>query len=120
MLFRSESRELTFNSDVTEIAALERVLDRLAGEVCAGLVAEGLAGRTVTMKLRLAPFRTFTRSRTLSAPTDRAEVVARIGRELLHAFAPEDPVRLIGIGVSSLQPAASADAGIQAALPLGI
>lgn len=119
---KSESREVTFNSDVTDSGELERALHRLAGEVAGGLATKGLAGRTVTLKLRLAPFRTFTRSRTLLNPTNRPEIVARVGCELLHAFAPAAPVRLIGIGLSSLSPVGDDGSapGEQVALPLSV
>ena len=54
------------------------------------------------MKIRLRPFRTFTRSRTLPSPTRDPEVVKAVGRELLERFDPADPVRLIGVGVAGL------------------
>lgn len=118
---KSESREVTFNTDVTDTSELERVLERLAREVTGSLAAKKTVGRTVTMKLRLAPFRTFTRSRTLTAPTNRPELVSQVGRELLRAFAPSAPVRLIGIGVSSLSAEGPDDApGEQVALPLSV
>ena len=100
---KSESRETTFGADVSERAVLHSTLERLGRSVCEGLAAEGLAGRTVTVKLRLAPFRTHTRSRTLEAATCSPEVVARVARELLDRFDPQAPVRLIGIGLSALE-----------------
>jgi DNA polymerase IV len=100
---KSESRETTFAADVVDRALLHSTLERLARSVCEGLSAEGFAGRTVTLKLRLAPFRTHTRSRTLERPTRSAEVVADVARGLLDRFDPEAPVRLIGVGVSSLE-----------------
>ena len=54
------------------------------------------------MKIRLRPFRTFTRSRTLPSPTRDPEVVKAVARELLERFDPPDPVRLIGVGVAGL------------------
>lgn len=115
---KSESREITFPRDVADWSELEPVLQRLARDVAEGLAAQGLAGRTVTLKLRLAPFRTFTRSRTLSGPTRDPETAYRVARELLRAFTPKDPVRLIGVGISSLADADTPAPGEQAALPL--
>jgi DNA polymerase IV len=100
---KSESRETTFATDVSDRALLHSTLARLADSVCTGLAAEGFAGRTVTLKLRLAPFRTHTRSRTLERPTSSPEEVAKVSRELFDRFDPSAPVRLIGVGVSSLE-----------------
>lgn len=117
---KSESRELTFTRDVTDWPELEPVLERLAGSVAKGLAGEGLAGRTVTLKLRLAPFRTFTRSRTLPQPTNDAETAFRVGRDLLRSFTPKDPVRLIGIGISSLTAPDAPVPGEQVSLQLPV
>ena len=99
---KSESRETTFPSDVWDRAALEATLDRLAASVCRGLAEGGYAGRTVTLKIRLRPFRTHTRSRTLSEVTHDPDRVRTIARELLEAFELDAPVRLLGVGVAGL------------------
>jgi DNA polymerase-4 len=57
----------------------------------------------VRLKIRLRPFRTYTRSRTIEAPTCDAAVVGAIARELLDDFELDAPVRLLGIGVDALQ-----------------
>jgi DNA polymerase-4 len=99
---KSESRETTFASDVTDRAALERTVEGLAESVCKGLDGDRCSGRTITLKIRLRPFRTHTRSRTLEEPTRDHEIVARVARELLERFDPGDPVRLLGVGVAGL------------------
>ncbi|HET8976058.1 MAG TPA: DNA polymerase IV [Solirubrobacterales bacterium] len=101
---KSESRETTFAEDVADKAELASTLDRLAGSVCEGLAKAGYSGRTVTMKIRLRPFRTFTRSRTLPSPTRDGRTVAAVARELLERFELDAPVRLIGVGVAGLAP----------------
>jgi DNA polymerase IV len=100
---KSESRETTFAADVCDPAVLRETLSRLAASVCEGLAGEGLVGRTVTVKLRLAPFRTRTRSQTLPEATCDPTAVAAIGAELLQRFELDAPVRLIGVGISSLE-----------------
>jgi DNA polymerase-4 len=57
----------------------------------------------VTVKVRLRPFRTFTRSQTLEAPTRDAEVVTPLARELLGRVELDAPVRLVGVGLSGLE-----------------
>ena len=99
---KSESRETTFATDVEDDEVLRETLARLVKELCAGLARERLRGRTITLKIRLRPFRTFTRSRTLDSPTRAQEQVARVAHELLAAFERDAPVRLLGVGVASL------------------
>jgi len=99
---KSESRETTFAEDIGDKTRLAEVMDGLAGSVCEGLAKGGYSGRTVTMKIRLRPFRTFTRSRTLPAPTREPATVAGVARELLERFELDAPVRLIGVGVAGL------------------
>jgi DNA polymerase-4 len=106
---KSESRETTFPDDVSDAATLRRTLDGLVHSVCRGLADGGYAGRTVTLKIRLRPFRTHTRSRTLDEPIRDPERVGVVARRLLAEFELDAPVRLLGIGVSNLS--ATADDG---------
>jgi DNA polymerase-4 len=99
---KSESRETTFSADVTDRSTLLETVDRLARSVCSGLASEGWRGRTVTLKIRLRPFRTYTRSRTVDSPTRDPDAVARVAGELLERFDPRAPVRLVGVGVAGL------------------
>lgn len=99
---KSESRETTFARDVTDPAELQRALTALVEPLCTRLAAGGYTGRTVTLKIRLAPFRTFTRSRTLSSPTADPAIVGPIAHQLLEAFERDAAVRLLGVGVSGL------------------
>jgi DNA polymerase IV len=100
---KSESRETTFSADVTDRVVLVETLERLAGSVCRSLEGHDSAGRTVTLKIRLRPFKTYTRSRTLDSPTRDPETVSTVARELLDRFDPNAPVRLIGVGVAGLR-----------------
>src|SRR4051794_13499890 len=109
---KSESRETTFPSDVSDRAALAGTLDRLADSVCRGLADGGYAGRTVTLKIRLRPFRTHTRSRTIAEPTRDPELVRSVARQLLADFELDAPVRLLGVGVAGL--VATGDEGLTA------
>ena len=99
---KSESRETTFPEDVTDRGVLTETVDRLARSVCASLASHEREGRTVTLKIRLRPFKTYTRSRTLSSPTRDPDMVVRTALELLERFDPQAPVRLVGVGVAGL------------------
>ena len=99
---KSESRETTFARDVTDRGELASTIERLGASVCEGLEGGGYAGRTITMKIRVRPFKTYTRSKTLSSRTRDPAVVCAVARELLERFDPQNPVRLIGVGVAGL------------------
>jgi DNA polymerase-4 len=99
---KSESRERTFASDQTDPTLLRREVAEMARAVAKHLGKQGISGRTVTLKIRLAPFRTFTRSRTLPEPTADADAVATAAQALFDAFERDAPVRLLGVGVSNL------------------
>jgi DNA polymerase IV len=99
---KSESRETTFAHDVSDRAVLRDTLDRFAGQVGERLARDGYVGRTVTMKIRLRPFRTHTRSRTLPEPTCDSAVIRAVARELLDNFELDAPVRLLGVGLAGL------------------
>jgi len=106
---KSISAETTFENDLTSLAALQGELWPLCETVAARLKRAGLAGRTVTLKLKDGDFRILTRGRTLADPTQLAEVLYRAVLPLLRAEATGRRYRLIGIGSSALGPAADAD-----------
>jgi DNA polymerase-4 len=98
----SESRERTFDQDVRTLAELELILARLVEELCGALDRQDRRGRTVGIKVRLDDFSTHTRARTLPVPVNGVEDVGRVALELLRAFAPPRPVRLLGVRVAGL------------------
>ncbi len=106
----SESRETTFDRDITVLEELEGVLDRLVARLCETLVGQGRAGRTVGIKVRLDDFSTHTRARTLPHRVAAAGDVGPVAVDLLRRFAPPRPVRLIGVRVAGLEAADAAAA----------
>jgi DNA polymerase-4 len=106
---KSISGETTFDQDIASFAELERRLWSLSERVSARLKARGLAGGTVTLKLKTADFRIRTRARSLGAPTELAAKIFAAGRELLQREADGTRFRLIGIGVSDLGAASGED-----------
>jgi DNA polymerase-4 len=99
---KSESRERTFASDQVDPTTMREELARMARAVANHLGEQGIRGRTVTLKIRLAPFRTYTRSRTLPGPTADPVEVTVAALALFDAFERDAPVRLLGVGVSNL------------------
>lgn len=99
---KSIGAERTFDTDQRDRAVLERELLRLAERVAASLRAKGLRGRTVSIKVRFADFRTITRARTLPSPTDVARVIHTTAVALLTEAVAGVEVRLIGVRVEGL------------------
>jgi DNA polymerase-4 len=99
---KSVGHEETFAHDHHGHDTLERELVRLADAVGSRLRAQGVEGRTVTLKVRFRDFRTISRSVTLDTPTASATVLARASKDLLAGLDPSPGVRLIGISTSNL------------------
>lgn len=103
---KSISVEDTFERDLTDRAELEAIATRDAAIVADRLRRSGQFARTITLKLRLADFTTWTRSRTLEGATDNTERIAQVARELLAALDVREGIRLLGIGVANFTQAA--------------
>jgi DNA polymerase-4 len=99
---KSVGHEETFARDHHRHDTLERELVRLSDSVGARLRAAGVAGRTITLKVRFHDFRTITRSTTLAGATDSAPTIVQEAKALLAAIDPSAGVRLIGVSVSGL------------------
>jgi len=106
---KSISAETTFNQDISALRPLEQTLWELTEKVSARLKAASLAGGTVTLKLKSADFKTRTRARSLSAPTQLAARIYAAGHDLLVREVGPTRFRLLGIGVSQLVEATGDD-----------
>ena len=104
---KSISEERTYGEDLTRPADIDKALLARADGVARELRHQGLVARTVHLKVRTGDFETVTRSKTLSDPTDLAEVVLAAARGLLRerVFLKGRGVRLLGLGVSGLEAA---------------
>jgi DNA polymerase-4 len=100
----SESRETTFDYDISDPARLEQVLDELVARLCQALQRQGRCGRTIGIKIRLDDFSTHTRARTLATAISAPDAVGAVARDLLRRFDAQRPVRLLGVRVAGLQP----------------
>ena len=99
---KSISSETTFANDVGDESELREVVERKAVGVAHSLERNGLKGRTVTVKLRLADFTTFTRQSTLPYHTSDEDPIKEAAWALLAAeLEPGRTFRLLGVGVSN-------------------
>jgi len=97
---KSRSNETTFDRDIADHAELETVLARLAGELAGGMQRKEVRGRTIGIKVRLDDWTTVTRSHTVEDATNDPAVVVATALDLLRAYAPPRPVRLLGVRVA--------------------
>jgi len=100
---KSESRETTFDRDISELSVMEEELGKLASRLCSGLQAHGYQGRTVSIKVRLSNFTTVTRARTLDRAVNDPGTVTAVACSLLRKYAPPKPVRLLGVRVAGFE-----------------
>ena len=107
---KSISSETTFADDAADAETLLHRLWPLCETVAGRLKNAGRAGRTVTLKLKTADFKTRTRRQSLGEPTQLAERLYRTAEPLVRAAADGTAYRLIGIGASEFTDAALADA----------
>jgi len=112
---KSAGSETTYPRDLKTPAEVEAAIRTLAWEVWTWCEKTGARGRTVTVKLRYADFRTLTRSRSAAAPVGGLDALAGTAVALARGLFPlEKPVRLLGVTVSGFE-AAEPDPGTQAA-----
>jgi DNA polymerase-4 len=106
----SYSEENTFARDVLARDVLATTIAAHAEAVARRLRRDGLAARTVVLKLKLGRrraagprgFPLLTRRATRAEPTDDGAAIAAVARQLLDRAGPPEPVRLVGVGVTNL------------------
>jgi DNA polymerase-4 len=99
---RSISKESTFARDISDRNRLENVLLNLIDNVGSQLRASGKYAGVIRLKLRWQGFKTISRQRRLNPPCCDAFTLRNAAVALLRKEQILQPVRLIGIGVSSL------------------
>ena len=99
---KSISQETTFERDVRDAGLLQQTLREQAEAIARKLRRKHLSGTTVKLKIRWPDFTTPTRQLTLAAPTDQAEEIYTAAVRLFEQTWDDQPVRLIGVGVSGL------------------
>ncbi len=107
LVAKSVGAEETFQTDLIEETSMLGAVLKLSGRVASRLRGQGISGKTVSLKVRLSPFETFSRSRTLRYELDSATAIYGLARELLESFLEGKPpsrrrIRLLGVSVSNL------------------
>jgi DNA polymerase-4 len=100
---KSLGHEETFRHDLSDLDELRRHALRMSESVARQLRNAGLAGRTVTVKVKFSDFVMVTRSHTLGFLVDTAPALATVAVALLEAVELRSGVRLLGVSVSGFE-----------------
>ena len=108
---KSVGAERTFATDLVAPDELRAALARVADAAWTRIERHAVGGRTVTLKLRFADFRTITRARSAPHPIATRAAFDAAGDALLAAQLPlPGGIRLLGLTLSALETAGKAPA----------
>jgi DNA polymerase IV (DinB-like DNA polymerase) len=99
---KSIGRDTTFDRDMDDEEKILRVLDELAEEVHADVVANGFKFKTITVRIRYEHFDTHTSAKSLPFHTNDLDILRNNAKRLIAPFLRGKKVRLIGVRVSNL------------------
>jgi len=100
---KSVGHEDTYDQDILDPDLAGEELLSLSHRVGRRLRAEGLKGKTVTLKVKYSDFVLITRAITLKSPTDDGfEIFSAVSGLLPKTQVGKRPVRLLGVSVSHL------------------
>jgi DNA polymerase IV len=106
---KSISAETTFNTDISNADELSAILWQLGEKVARRAKADAMEGHTIVLKLKTTDFKQRTRSTSLHDATHLAHRIYDVAHPLLLKEATGTAFRLIGVGLSNLQPATHED-----------
>ena len=102
---KSVSSERTLGEDTRDKKLLHKYLLQQSEEVARQLRKAGVKARTITLKIKHADFKQYTRSKTIGTPTRSSETIYRHAAALLDNYELTQKIRLIGVGTSGFKPA---------------
>ncbi len=110
---KSISQERTFDEDTGDEEVIHKTLFGLAESLSRLMRKSKLKGRTITLKIRLEDFSTFTRRKTLSDFVDSTQILKGVAIGLYKKFNKKGmKIRLLGIGVSQLNSVSGEQLGL--------
>ncbi len=99
---KSLGHSTTLPKDVSNMEDLARIILQLSEAVGARARRYNLNGKTITITIRFSDFRTITRRKTISTPTQDSHAISKVALALMDAERLSQPVRLLGVSISSL------------------
>jgi DNA polymerase IV (DinB-like DNA polymerase) len=100
---KSISKERTFLEDTSDFEYILRKLEDINERLNKTVIKHNIYYRTITLKIRLKGFVTYTRSKTLSYHIQNKEKVMKVILELYNEFSNSKKIRLVGIKLSNLE-----------------
>ncbi len=97
----SIGRERTLEKNTTNMAGIEEMIQKLAGEVIAEVRKQELMFKTIGIKARYSDFSDKIRSKSLNNYSDSEELIVSTAKVLFKGLFGDKPVRKIGVRVSS-------------------
>jgi len=94
---RGHGRETTFQQDIGDWEEVRGQVRRLASQVAQDVAAEQRPAARIVVKVRYAPFRTYTRGHPLAAPAMDPAAIEAGALAALDRFTERAPVRLLGV-----------------------
>ena len=106
---KSMSSETTFEKDTADEELIKRTFLMLSEDVSERLRSNKLKARTVTLKIRLTGFQTYTRAFTIQKATNFVDEIYKTARIIYNKFISSEvkgvsKIRLLGIKASNLMP----------------
>lgn len=101
---RAHGRETTYQANLVQPDEVAAAIRALADRVVADIRAEGRPCIRVHLKVRFAPFFTFTRVRKLPEATYDPETITRTALDLLAGLEDDRPIRLLGVRAEMVPP----------------
>ena len=105
---KSISSEHTLAADTLDTELLKRFLLRQSEEVAKQLRHAGVYAKTISIKIKDADFKQFTRRTTIATPTQSSKTIYEQAAGLLNGIRVTKKIRLIGVGASGFSPVSAA------------
>ncbi len=99
---KSLGHSTTLPKDISNRADLARTILQLSEAVGARARRHNLNGKTITITIRYSDFSTITRRKTISTPTKDSHTINKVALSLMDAEKLRQPIRLLGVSISSL------------------
>jgi DNA polymerase IV len=113
---KSISAENTFERDIEDMEEIIQALVPIQEDLLRRIAKVDAKGRTLTLKIKYGDFSTHTRSKSLNSFIPESQIKEMM-MELLHQAPLEQPVRLLGLGISNLNLSEVIDAQLKIEYP---
>ena len=116
---KSAGAERTFDRDLTAESDLLAALEPVSDAAWRRIERAGVAGRTLTLKVKFADFSLVSRATTRRLPIAARDDVTEVGTALLRGMLPVDQgIRLLGLTLSGFGRAVASPGFAELSLPL--